>query len=81
MHNILLKVGRISTLPLCTLIEFVKTFFDPIFEPDIMMGPTAIDFAVEFFTRHSSSFDGLLSIFQVCYRFLPLTNQNQHDQL
>ncbi|KAJ8589790.1 hypothetical protein M405DRAFT_791254 [Rhizopogon salebrosus TDB-379] len=45
----------------------LKTFFDPIFEPDIMMGPTAIDFAVEFFTRHSSSFDGLLSIFQLAH--------------
>lgn len=51
--------------------ESIKTFFDPIFEPEIMMGPTTIDFAVDFFTRHSSSFDGLLSIFQVCYLFLP----------
>ncbi|OAX35042.1 hypothetical protein K503DRAFT_697611, partial [Rhizopogon vinicolor AM-OR11-026] len=45
----------------------LKTFFDPTFEPETMMGPTAIDFAVEFFTRHSSSFDGLLSIFQLAH--------------
>jgi origin recognition complex subunit 3 len=59
----------------------IKTFFDPTFEPEIMMGPTAIDFAVEFFTRHSSSFDGLLSIFQVCYLVLPAIIRNQHDHL
>jgi len=45
--------------------EGIKTLFDPIFEPEIMLGPTFIDFAVEFFTRHSSSLGGLLSIFQV----------------
>ncbi|KAG2121256.1 origin recognition complex subunit 3 N-terminus-domain-containing protein [Suillus clintonianus] len=45
----------------------LETFFDPIFEPDVMMGPTTIDFAVEFFTRHSSSLDGLLSILQLAH--------------
>jgi hypothetical protein len=53
-----------------TLTESLKTFFDPTFEPEIMIGPTTIDFAVEFFTRHNSSLDGLLSILQVCYSFL-----------
>lgn len=65
MHSILLKVCQIWMLPLCTLMEGIKTLFDPIFEPEIMLGPKFIDFAVEFFTRHSSSLDGLLSIFQV----------------
>ncbi|KAG0706584.1 origin recognition complex subunit 3 N-terminus-domain-containing protein [Suillus ampliporus] len=45
----------------------LETFFDTIFEPEVMMGPTTIDFAVEFFTRHSSSFDGLLSILQLTH--------------
>ncbi|KAG1740495.1 origin recognition complex subunit 3 N-terminus-domain-containing protein [Suillus paluster] len=45
----------------------LETFFDPMFEPEVMMGPTTIDFAVEFFTRHSSSFDGLLSILQLAH--------------
>ncbi|KAG2123111.1 origin recognition complex subunit 3 N-terminus-domain-containing protein [Suillus cothurnatus] len=45
----------------------LETFFDPTFEPEIMIGPTTIDFAVEFFTRHSSSLDGLLSILQLAH--------------
>ncbi|KAG1732132.1 origin recognition complex subunit 3 N-terminus-domain-containing protein [Suillus lakei] len=45
----------------------LETFFDPTFEPEIMMGPTTIDFAVEFFTRHSSSLDGLLSILHLTH--------------
>ncbi|KAG1819051.1 origin recognition complex subunit 3 N-terminus-domain-containing protein [Suillus subaureus] len=45
----------------------LETFFDPTFEPDIMIGPTAIDFAVDFFARHSSSLDGLLSILQLAH--------------
>ncbi|KAG2347282.1 hypothetical protein BDR05DRAFT_981335 [Suillus weaverae] len=45
----------------------LETFFDPTFEPEIMIGPTIIDFAVEFFTRHSSSLDGLLSILQLAH--------------
>lgn len=45
----------------------LETFFDPTFEPEIMIGPTTINFAIEFFTRHSSSLDGLLSIFQLAH--------------
>ncbi|KAG2159548.1 origin recognition complex subunit 3 N-terminus-domain-containing protein [Suillus bovinus] len=45
----------------------LETFFDPMFEPEIMIGPTTIDFAVDFFTRHSSSLDGLLSILQLAH--------------
>ncbi|KAG2040662.1 origin recognition complex subunit 3 N-terminus-domain-containing protein [Suillus americanus] len=45
----------------------LETFFDPTFEPDIMIGPTTIDFAVDFFARHSSSLDGLLSILQLAH--------------
>ncbi|KAG1803874.1 origin recognition complex subunit 3 N-terminus-domain-containing protein [Suillus plorans] len=45
----------------------LETFFDPVFEPDIMIGPTTIDFVVEFFTRHTSSLDGLLSVLQLAH--------------
>lgn len=45
----------------------LETFFDPTFEPEIIIGPTTIDFAVEFFTRHNSSLDGLLSILQLAH--------------
>ncbi|KAG2076245.1 hypothetical protein BDR04DRAFT_1125767 [Suillus decipiens] len=45
----------------------LETFFDLTFEPEIMIGPATIDFAVEFFTRHSSSLDGLLSILQLAH--------------
>ncbi|KAH9942072.1 hypothetical protein B0H21DRAFT_751611 [Amylocystis lapponica] len=41
------------------------TFFDPTFEPDIMLGPGTLDFIASWVTRHSASLDALLTILQV----------------
>jgi len=43
----------------------IQTFFDVHFEPELMIGPVAIDFLVDFFERHSTSLDGLTTILQV----------------
>lgn len=64
LHDILLNVsfptsGSISALSL------IQTFFDVRFDPDLILGPRAIEFLVDFFGRHSPSLDGLVSILQV----------------
>ncbi|KAI0358145.1 hypothetical protein OH77DRAFT_1397737 [Trametes cingulata] len=38
-----------------------KTFFDPDSEPDVMLGPSTLDFITDFATRHSASPDALLA--------------------
>ncbi|KAG6333086.1 hypothetical protein ID866_5999 [Astraeus odoratus] len=45
----------------------LKTFFDVNFEPELMIGPVAIDFIVDFFGRHSTSIDGLTTILQLIH--------------
>ena len=39
--------------------------FDVDFEPDIVIGPVVIDFLSDFFTRHNSSLDALITILHV----------------
>ncbi|KAF8128563.1 origin recognition complex subunit 3 N-terminus-domain-containing protein [Boletus edulis] len=45
----------------------LKTFFDVEFNPDLVLGPAAIEFLVDFFGRHSPSLDGLVSILQLAH--------------
>ncbi|KAL4067425.1 origin recognition complex subunit 3 N-terminus-domain-containing protein [Scleroderma yunnanense] len=45
----------------------LKTFFDVDFEPELMTGPAAIDFLLDFFGRHSTSLDGLTTILQLIH--------------
>ncbi|EGO26953.1 hypothetical protein SERLADRAFT_448068 [Serpula lacrymans var. lacrymans S7.9] len=45
----------------------MKTFFDVDFEPDVMIGPSSIDFLVELFTRHNTSLDSVASILQLTH--------------
>ncbi|KAH9990207.1 hypothetical protein BJV74DRAFT_885047 [Russula compacta] len=44
-----------------------KTFFDLHFEPDIMVGPAALDFLSDFFCRNSTSVEGVLLILQLAH--------------
>ncbi|KAF8558613.1 hypothetical protein OG21DRAFT_1481305 [Imleria badia] len=45
----------------------LKTFFDVEFDPDLVLGPAAIEFLVDFSGRHSPSLDGLVSILQLAH--------------
>ncbi|PCH37494.1 hypothetical protein WOLCODRAFT_134564 [Wolfiporia cocos MD-104 SS10] len=45
----------------------MKTFFDPDFEPDIMLGPGVFDFLIDFATRHTASLDAVITILQLAY--------------
>ncbi|KAI0342415.1 hypothetical protein BDW22DRAFT_1395357 [Trametopsis cervina] len=43
------------------------TFFNPDFEPDIMLGPAVLDFLGEFSARHTNSIDAALTILQLAH--------------
>ncbi|KIJ06024.1 hypothetical protein PAXINDRAFT_103539 [Paxillus involutus ATCC 200175] len=45
----------------------LKTFFDVEFDPYFMLGPATIDFLVDFFGRHTTSLDGLVSALQLAH--------------
>lgn len=42
-----------------------QTMFDVDFEPDVILGPTFIEYVSDFFTRHNSSLDALISTLHV----------------
>jgi origin recognition complex subunit 3 len=44
-----------------------QTFFDLDYEPDVMIGPAALDFLTDFFCRNSASVEGVLSILQLAH--------------
>ncbi|KAI0643837.1 hypothetical protein C8Q79DRAFT_1012390 [Trametes meyenii] len=44
-----------------------KTFFDPDFEPDVMLGPTALEYIAEFATRYTASPDALITLLQLAH--------------
>lgn len=54
-------ICRVITLPTH------QTFFDLHFEPDIMVGPAALDFLSDFFCRNSTSIEGVLLILQLAH--------------
>jgi origin recognition complex subunit 3 len=45
----------------------VQTMFDVDFEPDVVIGSATIDFLSDFFTRHSSSLDAVITILHVSF--------------
>ncbi|KAH0831285.1 hypothetical protein J3R83DRAFT_13920 [Lanmaoa asiatica] len=45
----------------------LKTFFDVDFDPDLVLGPAAIEFLLDFSGRHSPSLDALVSILQLVH--------------
>ena len=52
---------------MCHVIASPQTFFDLQFEPDIMIGPAALDFLTDFFCRNSASVEGILSTLQLAH--------------
>jgi hypothetical protein len=44
---------------------FAQTFFVADFDPDIVIGPTVLEFLQDFFSRHHSSVDVILTVLQV----------------
>ncbi|KAI0316872.1 origin recognition complex subunit 3 N-terminus-domain-containing protein [Amylostereum chailletii] len=44
-----------------------ETFFDLDFEPDVMLGAAALEYLVDFFTRHTISLDGVSTMLQLAY--------------
>lgn len=92
-----LRIQPFSSLQLDSnrLIEhlLLKTFFDPSFAPDLVLGPTILESLIDFFLRHHSSIDALLTTLQLAYlkHFLveplsilnnsttPLTDPETHD--
>ncbi|KAH9829557.1 origin recognition complex subunit 3 N-terminus-domain-containing protein [Rhodofomes roseus] len=44
-----------------------RTYFDPTFEPDIMIGPATLDFLHDFASRHTSSLDALYTVLQLAH--------------
>ncbi|KAI0718567.1 hypothetical protein C8T65DRAFT_570595 [Cerioporus squamosus] len=60
-----------------------KTFFDANFEPDVMLGPGAIEYIVDFASRHSASPDALLTMLQLAHlkHFANPLSIFLHDQL
>lgn len=61
-----------------------QTFFDLHFEPDIMVGPSTLDFLTDFFCRNSPSVEGILLILQLAHLKHfdePLTIFVQDEQL
>ncbi|KAF9238125.1 hypothetical protein BU15DRAFT_62764 [Melanogaster broomeanus] len=60
-----LQVGYVPRFDGALTFElFNQTFFDIQFDPYLMLGPTAIDFLADFFGRHTTSLDGLMSVLQ-----------------
>ncbi|KIM41529.1 hypothetical protein M413DRAFT_445512 [Hebeloma cylindrosporum] len=45
----------------------LKTFFDPEFEPDIIIGPATLQYLNDYFTRYHSSVDAILTILQLAH--------------
>ena len=47
----------------------MKTFFDPGFDPGIMLGPLALDYLHDNFERYNRSLDAVTTILQVAALF------------
>lgn len=44
---------------------FGQTYFDVDFDPDIVIGPSVLEFLQDFFTRYHSSIDIIFTVLQV----------------
>ncbi|KAI9057155.1 hypothetical protein FKP32DRAFT_1584688 [Trametes sanguinea] len=78
----LLRVDPVVTSSGMTMVKEVleKTFFDPDFDSDVMLGPTMLEFIAEFTTRHIASPDALLAFmkhFSYPLSLLAVTNSRQ----
>ncbi|EKM78495.1 hypothetical protein AGABI1DRAFT_9633, partial [Agaricus bisporus var. burnettii JB137-S8] len=66
-----LRIQSFSSLPFDSnrLLEhlLLKTFFNPAFTPDLVLGPTVLESIIDFFLRHHSSVDTLLTTLQLAY--------------
>ncbi|EPT02369.1 hypothetical protein FOMPIDRAFT_53811 [Fomitopsis schrenkii] len=65
----LLRVCTFSAPPASSIVDQVitKTFFDPSFDPVIMIGPATLDFLHDFTSRHTASLDALYTILQLAH--------------
>ncbi|KAI0705509.1 origin recognition complex subunit 3 N-terminus-domain-containing protein [Earliella scabrosa] len=65
----LLRVHQVSAPTGLAAVKDVltKVFFDPDFEPDVMLGPGALEYISDFATRHSASPDALLTMLQLAH--------------
>ncbi|KAF5348864.1 hypothetical protein D9756_009755 [Leucocoprinus leucothites] len=45
----------------------LRTFFDPEFEPDVVLGSTAVEGIVDYYTRHTGSIDALITSIQLVH--------------
>lgn len=48
----------------------LQTFYSVDFEPDVMIGPAALEYLVDFCARHTASVDSMLTIIQVSFLLL-----------
>ncbi|KAL6306948.1 origin recognition complex subunit 3 N-terminus-domain-containing protein [Sparassis latifolia] len=44
-----------------------KTFFDPAFEPDVMLGPSVLEYLLQFLQRYGGGVDFLLTVLQLAH--------------
>ncbi|KAK0498880.1 origin recognition complex subunit 3 N-terminus-domain-containing protein [Armillaria luteobubalina] len=44
-----------------------QTFFTTAFDPDVMLGPAALNFIVDYYSRYNPSLDSLLNMFQLVH--------------
>ncbi|KAK0469029.1 origin recognition complex subunit 3 N-terminus-domain-containing protein [Desarmillaria tabescens] len=44
-----------------------QTFFTTAFDPDVIIGPAALSFIVDYYSRYNPSLDSLLNMFQLAY--------------
>ncbi|TFK94352.1 hypothetical protein K466DRAFT_642285 [Polyporus arcularius HHB13444] len=65
----LLRVGQVlAPTGLATVNEVLtKTFFEANFEPDVMPGPGALEYIVDFASRHNASPDAVLTMLQLVH--------------
>ncbi|KAI0046775.1 hypothetical protein FA95DRAFT_1542047 [Auriscalpium vulgare] len=67
-----LALLRVDTYSIPSGIEVLEkiiteTFFDIGFDPDVMIGPATLDFLADFFCRHTSSVDAVLTVLQLAH--------------
>ncbi|TBU43716.1 origin recognition complex subunit 3 N-terminus-domain-containing protein [Dichomitus squalens] len=65
----LLRVHHVASPAGLMMVKEVltKTFFDPDFEPDIMLGPGALEHIIDFASRHTASPDALVTMLQLAH--------------
>lgn len=64
-----LRVHSLSVQGGTSVLEglLLKTFFNPRFEPDLVLGPSAMEGAIDYYTRHNNSIDALMTCIQLAH--------------